>query len=45
MQSFLSQQGCKNVLKKKTCFKSMQASCIDLTLTRKSLLEWHTQVF
>ena len=27
MQSFLSQQGCKNIMKNKTCLKSMEGSC------------------
>ena len=29
LQSFLSQQGCKNIIKNKTCFKSSEGSCID----------------
>ena len=33
MQSFLSQPGCKNTIKNKTCFKSLEGSCIVLTLS------------
>ena len=42
MHSFLSQQGCKNIIKNKTCFKSMEESCINLILTSRTNLH---QVF
>ena len=29
MQSSLSQKSCKNIIKKKTCFESVEGSCID----------------
>ena len=45
MQSFLNLQGCKNIIKNKTCFKSLEGSCIDLTLINKPNLHLHTQVF
>ena len=37
MQSPLSQKSCKNTIKNKnkTCFKSMEGSCIDLILTSR----------
>ena len=45
MQSFLSKQGCKNIIKNKTCFKSIEGSCIDLILTSRPNLHQHAQVF
>ena len=45
MQSFLSSQGCKNILKNKTCFKSLEGSCNDFILTSMLNLHQQTQVF
>ena len=33
MQYFLNQQGCRNIMKNKTCFKSMEGLCTCLALT------------
>ena len=33
IQSFLSQQGCKNIIKKQKCFKSLKRSCIGIIIT------------
>ena len=41
MELFLSQKGCKNIIKSKTCFKSMftfSGSCIDLRITSRPSL-------
>ena len=43
MQSFLSQQGCKNIIKNKTCFKSMEGSSIDVILSSRPNLHQHTR--
>ena len=43
--SILSQQGFRNIIKNKTCFKSMEGSYIDLILTSRPNLHQHTQVF
>ena len=32
LDSFLDEQNCKNIIKNKTCFKSVKGSCIDLIL-------------
>ena len=45
MQFFLSQQGCTNIIKNKTCFKSFQGPCIDLILTSEPNLHHYTLVF
>ena len=44
MQPFLNQPGCKNIINNKTCFKSMEGSCIDLILTSWPNLHQYTQV-
>ena len=38
LSSFLDEQNCKNIIKNKTCFKSVKGSCIDLILTRRPSL-------
>ena len=42
---FLDEQMCKNIIKNKTCFKSMKRSCIDLILTSRASLHQFTNVF
>ena len=37
LDSFLDEQKCKNIIKNKTCFKSVKGSCIDLILTSRSI--------
>ena len=37
LDSFSDEQKCKNIIKNKTCFKSVQVSCINLILTITSL--------
>ena len=44
-QSCLSHQDCKNIIKNKTCFKSLEGSSVDLILTSRPNLYQHTQVF
>ena len=44
-QSCLSHQDCKNIIKNKTCFKSLEGSSINLILTSRPNLYQHTQVF
>ena len=41
----LSQQSFKNIIKNKTCFKSMEGSYIDLILANRPNFYQHTQVF
>ena len=45
MQSFLSQQSCKNIIKNQTCYKTFEESCIHLILTNRPNLYQHTQMF
>ena len=45
MRPSLSQQGFKNIIKNKTCFKSLEGSCIDLILTSRPNLHQDTLVF
>ena len=45
MDSFLDEQKCKNIMKNKTCFKSVKGSCINLILTSKLSLHQLTNVF
>ena len=40
-----SEQGFKNTIKNKTCFKSSEGSYIDLILTSRPNLYQHTEVF
>ena len=43
--SFLDEQKCKNIIKNKTCFKSVEGSCIGLILTSRPSLHQFTNVF
>ena len=45
LDSFLDEQKCKNIIKNKTCFKSVKGSCIDLILTSRPSLHQFTNVF
>ena len=45
LHSFLYEQKCKNIIKNKTCFKSVKRSCIDLILTSRPSLHQFTNVF
>ena len=45
LDSFLDEQKCKNIIKSKTCFKSVKGSCIDLILTSRPSLHQFTNVF
>ena len=45
MDSFLDEEKCKNIIKSKTCFKSVKGSCIDLILTSRPSLYQFTNVF
>ena len=45
MQYFLNQQGCRNIMKNKTCFKSLEGLYTCLTLSIMPNLHQHTQVF
>ena len=45
MKCFLNHQLCNNIIKEKTCFKSMKGSCIDLILTSRPNMHQLTQVF
>ena len=45
MKSFLDEQGCENIVKAKTCFKSTEGSCIDLIVTSRPNMHQLTQVF
>ena len=38
LDSFLDEQKCKNIIKNKTCFKSVKRSCIDLILKSRPSL-------
>ena len=42
---FLCEQKCKNIIKNKTCFKSVKGSCIDLVRTSRPKLYQFTNVF
>ena len=43
--SFLNEHCCINIVKKKTCFKSVEGSCIDLILTSRPKLHQLTEVY
>ena len=45
LDSFLDEQKCKNIIKNKTCFKSVKGSSIDLILTSRPSLHQFTNVF
>ena len=45
LYSFLDEQKCKNIIRIKTCFKSVKGSCIDLILTSRPSLNQFTNVF
>jgi len=45
MKCFLNHQLCNNIIKEKTCFKSMKGSCIDLIITSRPNMHQLTQVF
>ena len=45
LDSILDDQKCKNIIKNKTCFKSVKGSCIDLILTSRPSLHQFTNVF
>ena len=45
LDSFLDEQKCKNIIKSKTCFKSVKGSCIDLILISRPSLHQFTNVF
>ena len=45
LDSFLDEQKCKNVIKNKTCFKTLKGSYIDLILTSRPSLHQFTNVF
>ena len=45
LDSFLDERKCKNIIKNKTCFKSVKESCIDLILTSRPSLRQFTNVF
>ena len=45
LDSFLDEQKCKNIIKNKTCFKSVKGSCIDLILTSRPSLHQFTNLF
>ena len=42
---FLEEQKCKNIIKKKTCLKSVKGQFIDLTLLSRPSLHHFTNVF
>ena len=44
LDPFLDEQKCKNIIKNKTCFKSMKGLCIDLVLTSRPNLHQFTNV-
>ena len=37
METFLNQHNCKNIIKNKTCYKSLESSCIDLIITSRPI--------
>ena len=45
MQYFFNQQECRNIMKKKSCSKSLEGLCTCLTITSMPNLHQHTQVF
>ena len=45
METFLNQNNCKNIIKSKTCYKSLEGSCIDLIITSRPNLHQFSQVF
>ena len=45
LDSFLDEQKCKNIIKSKTCFKSVKGSCIDLILISRPSLHQFINVF
>ena len=45
METFLNQHNCKNINKNKTCYKSLEGSCIDLIITSRPSLHQFSQVF
>ena len=45
LDSSLDEELCKNIIKNKTCFKSVKGSCIDLILTSRPSLHQFTNVF
>ena len=45
METFLNQHNCKNIIKNKTCYKSLEGSCIDLIITSRPSLHQFSQVF
>ena len=45
LDSFLDERKCENIIKNKTCFKSVKGSCIDLILASRPSLHQFTNVF
>ena len=45
METFLSQHKCKNIIKSKTCYKSLEGSCIDLIITSRHSLHQFSHAF
>ena len=45
METFLNQHNCKNIIKNKTCYKSLEGSCIDLIITSRPSLHRFSQFF
>ena len=45
METFLNQHNYKNIIKNKTCYKSLEGSCIDLIITSRPSLHQFSQVF
>ena len=45
METFLSQQKCKKIIKSKTCYKSQEGSCIDLIITNRHSLHKFSHAF
>ena len=45
METFLNQDNCKNIIKNKTCYKSLKGSCMDLIITSRPSLHQFSQVF
>ena len=45
MVTFLNQHNCKNIIKNKTCYKTIEGSCIDLIITSRPSLHQFSQVF
>ena len=45
METFLNQHNWKNIIKNKTCYKSLEGCCIDLIITSRPSLHQFSQVF